>query len=80
MSAKAAEMQREVRENAEDYQNYLKDLYLWESDIKLKDEMLKKACQSPNIDWRTGTHLFCEAELTTLTLQIFPILSDMVMI
>ncbi|XP_046444270.1 RNA polymerase II-associated protein 3-like isoform X1 [Daphnia pulex] len=49
MSAKAAEMQREVRENAEDYQNYLKDLYQWENEIKVKDELLKNAPKSPSI-------------------------------
>ncbi len=49
MSAKAAEMQREVRENAEDYQKYLKDLYQWENEIKVKDELLKNAPKSPNI-------------------------------
>ena len=43
MTAKAAELQREVRENADDYQNYLKDLYEWEKEIKVKDEMLKNA-------------------------------------
>ena len=46
MAAKAAELQREVRENAEDYQNYLKDLYGWEKEIKVKDEMLKKGSNS----------------------------------
>lgn len=46
MTAKAAELQREVRENAEDYQSYLKDLYQWETEIKVKDEMLKKAPKS----------------------------------
>lgn len=43
MSAKAAELQREVRENAEDYQSYLKSLYKWEEEIKVKDEALKAA-------------------------------------
>ncbi len=47
MTAKAAELQREVRENAEDYQNYLKDLYGWEKEIKFKDEMLKNAPKIP---------------------------------
>lgn len=47
MTAKAAELQREVRENAEGYQSYLKDLYQWEKEIKVKDEMLKKAQKPP---------------------------------
>ena len=47
MSAKAAELQREVRENAEDYQNYLKSLYKWEEEIKVKDEALKKSAKKP---------------------------------
>ena len=71
MTAKAAEMQREVRENAEDYQNYLKDLYSWESEIKVKDELLKKASQSPNFvgeQVHIATYLFSEVELTMLTL------------
>jgi hypothetical protein len=73
MTAKAAEMQREVRENAEDYQNYLKDLYSWESEIKVKDELLKKASQSPNIvgeQVHIATYLFSEVELTILTLLL----------
>lgn len=47
MTAKAAELQREVKENAEDYQNYLKDLYGWENEIKAKDEILKNAPKTP---------------------------------
>ena len=41
MSAKAADLQRQVRENADDYQNYLKSLYQWEDEVKIKDEALK---------------------------------------
>lgn len=47
MTNKAAELQREVRENADDYQNYLKSLYQWEEEIKVKDEALKKATKKP---------------------------------
>ena len=43
MSAKAAELQKQVRENADDYQNYLKSLYQWEDEIKIKDEVLKNS-------------------------------------
>lgn len=57
MSAKAAELQREVKENAEDYQNYLKDLYGWEKEMKLKDEMLKKS-PKPSLDDKVPS-IFC---------------------
>jgi hypothetical protein len=43
MTAKAAELQKQVRENTDDYQNYLRSLYQWEDEIKIKDEALKKS-------------------------------------
>lgn len=47
MAAKAGELQRELRENAEDYQSYLKSLYKWEEEIAVKDEALKKSVKKP---------------------------------
>ena len=41
MTAKTADLQRQIRENADDYQTYLKSLYQWEDEVKIKDEALK---------------------------------------
>lgn len=40
---KAFELQRQVRRNATDYANSVKDLYSWEQDIKKKEKELKNA-------------------------------------
>lgn len=40
---KAIELQLQVRRNAQDYQNSVKDLYSWEKEIKSKEEALKNA-------------------------------------
>ncbi|XP_052838212.1 RNA polymerase II-associated protein 3 [Drosophila gunungcola] len=40
---KAFELQRQVRQNAKDYENSVKDLYSWERDIKSKEKELQKA-------------------------------------
>lgn len=46
MMNKPLNFQREVKENAEEYQTYLKELYHWEDEIKVKDENLKKSTSS----------------------------------
>lgn len=69
MTAKAAELQREVRENAEEYQNYLKDLYSWESDIKSKDEALKNSPKPPievNLESLLWCSVHCNITVTCL--------------
>ncbi|XP_020818298.1 RNA polymerase II-associated protein 3 [Drosophila serrata] len=40
---KAFELQRQVRQNAREYESSVKDLYSWEQDIKKKEEELKKS-------------------------------------
>lgn len=61
MSVKAAELQKQVRENAEDYQNYLKSLYQWEDEIKLKDEALKNGPKKSFNDQVNALHtIHCE--------------------
>ncbi|XP_016974782.1 RNA polymerase II-associated protein 3 [Drosophila rhopaloa] len=40
---KAFELQRQVRQNAKEYENSVKDLYSWERDIKSKEKELQKA-------------------------------------
>ncbi|XP_017045278.2 RNA polymerase II-associated protein 3 isoform X2 [Drosophila ficusphila] len=40
---KAFELQRQVRQNAREYQNSVKELYSWEQDIKSKEKELKNA-------------------------------------
>ena len=37
MTSKAFDLQREVKVNAEEYQTYLKELYRWEDEIKVKE-------------------------------------------
>ncbi|XP_037717359.1 RNA polymerase II-associated protein 3 [Drosophila subpulchrella] len=43
---KAFELQRQVRQNAKEYENSVKDLYSWEQDIKNKEKELQKAPKS----------------------------------
>lgn len=43
MTNKAFELQKELKVNAEEYQGYLKELYRWEDEIKVKDENLKQS-------------------------------------
>lgn len=38
---KAIELQLQMRQNAEDLHNFMKDLDSWETDIKKKDEQLR---------------------------------------
>jgi len=40
---KAFELQRQVRQNAREYENSVKDLYSWEQDIKNKEKELQKS-------------------------------------
>ncbi|KAH8348445.1 hypothetical protein KR084_007469 [Drosophila pseudotakahashii] len=40
---KAFELQRQVRQNAREYENSMKDLYSWEQDIKNKEKELQSA-------------------------------------
>jgi len=42
MANNAIDLQQQVKHNAEDFQNYLKNLYKFEEDIKVKDEALRK--------------------------------------
>ncbi|KAH8394628.1 hypothetical protein KR222_000305, partial [Zaprionus bogoriensis] len=50
---KAMELQLQVRQNAHEYQNSVKDLYSWEKEIKLKEEALKHA-PAPTINTNTA--------------------------
>ena len=40
--SRAATMQLQLRHNAEDLQDYLRDLETWESEIKKKDDSLRR--------------------------------------
>lgn len=40
---KAIELQYQVRQNAKEYQNSVKDLFSWEKEIKSKEKALKNA-------------------------------------
>eukprot|EP00027_Filamoeba_sp_ATCC50430_P018389 CAMPEP_0168575960 /NCGR_PEP_ID=MMETSP0413-20121227/19980_1 /TAXON_ID=136452 /ORGANISM="Filamoeba nolandi, Strain NC-AS-23-1" /LENGTH=413 /DNA_ID=CAMNT_0008609579 /DNA_START=21 /DNA_END=1262 /DNA_ORIENTATION=+ len=42
MTSKGANVQQKVRENAQELQDYLKDLYEWEEEIKKKDKTLSE--------------------------------------
>lgn len=42
MAKNAIDLQQQVKHDAEDFQNYLKNLYQFEEEIKVKDETLKK--------------------------------------
>ncbi|KAH8371062.1 hypothetical protein KR093_006028 [Drosophila rubida] len=46
---KAIELQMQVRRNATEYQNSVKDLYSWEKDIKTREEAMKNA-PAPTVD------------------------------
>lgn len=40
---KAMELQYQVRQNAKEYQNSMKDLFSWEKEIKSKEKALQNA-------------------------------------
>ena len=40
--SRAAAMQLQLRQNAEDLQDYLRDLETWEGEIKKKDDSLRR--------------------------------------
>jgi len=46
MANSAIDLQQQVQHNAEDFQNYLKNLYQWEEEIKAKDENEKKPAKN----------------------------------
>ncbi|XP_062131655.1 RNA polymerase II-associated protein 3 [Drosophila sulfurigaster albostrigata] len=48
----AIELQLQVRRNATEYQNSVKDLYSWEKDIKNREEAMKNA-PAPTVDRKT---------------------------
>lgn len=55
---KAFELQRQVRRNATDYANSVKDLYSWEQDIKKKEKELKNApAAAANIKLPVRSHV-----------------------
>ncbi|KAH8333231.1 hypothetical protein KR074_000448 [Drosophila pseudoananassae] len=55
---KALELQRQVRRNATDYANSVKDLYSWERDIKNKEKELKNApAAAANINLPVRSHV-----------------------
>lgn len=54
---KAIELQLQVRRNAQEYQNSVKDLYSWEKEIKSKEEALKNA-PAPTINTDVSNAFF----------------------
>ncbi|XP_039484036.1 RNA polymerase II-associated protein 3 [Drosophila santomea] len=58
---KAFELQRQVRQNAREYESSVKDLYSWEQDIKNKEKELQKAPHSAaNKDVPVRSHVKSE--------------------
>ncbi|XP_016953658.1 RNA polymerase II-associated protein 3 [Drosophila biarmipes] len=59
---KAFELQRQVRQNAREYENSVKDLYSWEQDIKNKEKELQNAPKSSaaNKDQPVRSHVKSE--------------------
>ena len=45
MAEKALNLQKQIRENAQDLGDFLSDLNKWEKDIKKDDEELKRSAQ-----------------------------------
>nr|NP_524664.1 spaghetti [Drosophila melanogaster]AAF47175.1 spaghetti [Drosophila melanogaster]AHB12554.1 FI17138p1 [Drosophila melanogaster]CAB64598.2 spaghetti [Drosophila melanogaster] len=55
---KAFELQRQVRQNAREYENSVKDLYSWEQDIKNKEKELQKSpLSAANKDLPVRSHV-----------------------
>ena len=46
MSSKGTNVQQQIRENAQELQDYLKELYEWEDEIKKKDKKLTEQAKS----------------------------------
>lgn len=54
---KAMELQFQVRQNAREYQNSVKDLYSWEKEIKSKELAMQNA-PAPKIQTNVSNHNF----------------------
>ena len=57
MANNAIDLQQQVKHNAEDFQNYLKNLYKFEEDIKVKDEALRKKTPTKSPPDYVSSHL-----------------------
>lgn len=44
---KSVLLQKQIRDNSEDLQNFMRDLKDWEKEMKRKDESLKGECTDP---------------------------------
>lgn len=40
-------LQKQIRDNSEDLQNFMRDLKHWEKEMKRKDDCLKEECSDP---------------------------------
>jgi len=72
---KAFELQRQVRQNAKEYENSVKDLYSWEQDIKNKEKELQKAPKSSAANKVRALNCMLNLRKTMFFLQDLPVRS-----